>query len=114
MKEVMNDDNINFDRDGFMKNLDDWTITAAEKIAARAGIVPMTEDHWKVITTLRRHYFENHQIPTVQHICREAGLEAHRVSDLLADPKLAWRIAGLPNPGEQAKVDPETSEPTDR
>ena len=96
--------NIVFDRDGFIINPEDWSIEVAEEIAAREGIDSLSEDHWKVITALRRHYFENHQIPVMRHICRETGLAAHCVSDLLTDPGLAWRIAGLPNPGEEAKA----------
>jgi tRNA 2-thiouridine synthesizing protein E len=46
----------------------------------------------------------------MRQICREAGLSEHCVSELFIDPRLAWRIAGLPNPGEEAKVYLETSE----
>ena len=106
----MNDNHIDFDRDGFIKNPDNWSIAVAEKIAEWEGIAPMSEDHWKVITTLRKLYFINHQLPVMRHICREAGLDTQGVSNLLADPKVAWRIAGLPNPGEEAKVYMETAE----
>jgi tRNA 2-thiouridine synthesizing protein E len=106
----MSDNEIDFDPDGFLANPDDWSVELAREIAAQAGIEPLTEDHWKVITRLRKHYLDNRQIPVMRHICREAGLETHCVSDLLVDPALAWRIAGLPNPGEEAKAYLENSE----
>jgi tRNA 2-thiouridine synthesizing protein E len=46
----------------------------------------------------------------MRRICAEAGLEQHCVSDLLDNPQLAWRIAGLPNPGEEALAYMETAE----
>jgi TusE/DsrC/DsvC family sulfur relay protein len=99
-----------FDEYGFMKNSSAWKRELAVEIAANEGIAYLSEDHWKVIDELRRHYHQTGSVPVMRHICRDVGLEAHCVSDLLADPRRAWRIAGLPDPGEEARVYLETAD----
>lgn len=98
------DQDKDFDKDGFIKDPHAWDRPLAQAIAAREGLAPLGEDHWRLIDALRRRYFETGSVPVMRHMCRDAGLEAHCVSDLLADPRRAWRIAGLPNPGEEAKA----------
>lgn len=98
----MSIDDVEFDQDGFIRNPDDWSLAIAQDLARTEGISPMIGDHWKVIARLRQHYLEKSQIPAIRHVCREAGLDEHRVRALLEDPTRAWRIAGLPNPREEA------------
>lgn len=102
-----------FDADGFLRNPTAWDREVGATLAARAGIAPLSDAHWRVLETLRKHYFETGGVPVMRHICRDAGLEAHCVSELLDDPKRAWRIAGLPNPGEEAKVYLQTADLSD-
>ena len=99
-----------FDPDGFIKDPGAWNRELAQSIATREGIPQLGDDHWRVIDELRRHYFETGSVPVMRHICRDAGMEEHCISDLLANPRRAWRIAGLPNPGEEAKAYLETAE----
>jgi tRNA 2-thiouridine synthesizing protein E len=106
--------NTLFDQDGFIRDPGCWDETLAREIAAREGITQLDAAHWAVIHALRKHYFETDGVPVMRYICREAGLKDHCVSELLADPRLAWRIAGLPNPGEEAKAYMETAEFPDR
>jgi dissimilatory sulfite reductase related protein len=98
------------DEDGFIKDPQAWDRKFATAIAERDGIQGMGDDHWRVIEQLRKHYFDTGSIPVMRHICREIGLKEHCVSELLHDPRRAWRIAGLPNPGEEAKAYLESSE----
>jgi tRNA 2-thiouridine synthesizing protein E len=93
-----------FDPDGFIKDPTNWDRELAQAVASREGLAPLGEDHWRLIDALRRRYFETGSVPVMRHMCRDAGLETHCVSDLLDDPRRAWRIAGLPNPGEEAKA----------
>ncbi|MCW9057971.1 MAG: TusE/DsrC/DsvC family sulfur relay protein [Gammaproteobacteria bacterium] len=99
-----------FDEDGFIKDPQAWDRKSATAIAERDGIQDLGDDHWRVIEQLRKHYFDTGNIPVMRHICREIGLNEHCVSDLLHDPMRAWRIAGLPNPGEEAKAYLESSD----
>lgn len=103
-------DPSNFDQDGFIKDPATWNESLGKEIAAQEGITRLTDEHWQIIRQLRRHYFETGGVPVMRHMCREAGLEEHCVSELLSDPRRAWRIAGLPNPGEEAKAYMEAAE----
>jgi tRNA 2-thiouridine synthesizing protein E len=41
----------------------------------------------------------------MRHVCGVTHLEKHCVTDLFGNgSKEAWRVAGLPNPGEEAKA----------
>lgn len=106
-------DDARFDQDGYIRDPTAWDEPLAIKLAEQEGIAGLDEMHWRVIYQLRTHYFQTGSVPVMRHICRDAGLEEHCVSDLLADPRRAWRIAGLPNPGEEAKAYIETSEISD-
>lgn len=104
------DRDARFDADGFITDPHAWDRELAEEVARREGLAPLGEDHWRLIDALRQRYFETGSVPVMRHICRDAGLETHCVSDLLADPRRAWRIAGLPNPGEEAKAYMDTAD----
>jgi tRNA 2-thiouridine synthesizing protein E len=99
-----------FDEEGYILDPKTWSRDLAIRVAAREGIPRLDENHWLVIEYLRSHYHETGSVPVMRHICRDAGLEEHCVSDLLGDPKRAWRIAGLPNPGEEANAYIESSD----
>lgn len=100
----MDDSKVEFDIDGFIKDSDLWTWQLAQQLAHQEGLGELTDDHRAVIDYMRKHYLENKTIPVMRHVCKETGLEDHCVSDLLSNPEIAWRIAGLPNPGEEAKA----------
>jgi tRNA 2-thiouridine synthesizing protein E len=99
-----------FDEYGFMKDPGAWNRELAKEIAAGEGIAHLGEDHWKVIDELRRHYDETGGVPVMRQICHDVDLEAHCISELFANPRRAWRVAGLPNPGEEARVYLETAD----
>jgi tRNA 2-thiouridine synthesizing protein E len=107
-RETLSD--TQFDADGFIKDPDAWDRNLAEAIAERDGLAQLSDDHWRLIDALRKHYFETGSVPVMRHVCRDAGMATHCVSDLLADPRRAWRVAGLPNPGEEAKAYLETAD----
>ena len=94
-----------FDEDGFMLAPDAWSEAVAVEIANSSGIGQLNEDHWRVLRYLREHFLANGTLPVERNLCREVGLEHHCIEELFGnDLKRAWRIAGLPNPGEEAKV----------
>jgi TusE/DsrC/DsvC family sulfur relay protein len=94
-----------FDEDGFLLSSDRWSEPVAVDLAASSGIDQLSEDHWRVIRHLRKHFLAHGTLPVERNICREVGLEQHCIEELFGnDLKRAWRIAGLPNPGEEAKV----------
>lgn len=92
-----------FDVDGFLAESDDWTADLAEELALKAGIAKLTATHWKVIEIVRNGYFSIGALPVMRLVCRAAGLERNQAHQLFSSCTDLWRIAGLPNPGEEAK-----------
>lgn len=96
---------IETDADGFLLHPEDWNELVAAQLAENDGIAPLTEAHWSIIQTLRRHWFEVGGIPPLHHVCMENHLDPHCIPALFRDNgREAWRLAGLPNPGEEAKA----------
>jgi tRNA 2-thiouridine synthesizing protein E len=92
-----------FDEDGFLVDPQDWTRCLAEQLAEQAGIGALTARHWQVIDLVRGRYFTIGALPVMRLICRAVGLDPHQAHRLFSSCRSLWRIAGLPNPGEEAK-----------
>lgn len=102
-----------FDDDGYITDPNAWNRELAQAIAAREGLERLGDDHWQLIDAMRRHYFKTGGVPVMRHMCSDAGLETHCVTDLMSDAGRAWRIAGLPNPGEEANAYIDTADVPD-
>lgn len=88
---------------GLLENPDDWSPELAQRLAANAGIGPLTDRHWAFLMSLRDYYRKFHAPPPPHKICHDLHL-TRNCGHLLFDTCLsAWRIAGLPDPGEEAK-----------
>ena len=92
-----------FDEDGFLCEPDNWTPRLAEDLAREAGMEELTPKHWEVIHYVRERYFSIGALPVMRLVCRKAGLDPKNAHRLFSSCKSLWRIAGLPNPGEEAK-----------
>ena len=93
-----------FDRYGFLTDPGDWDETLATQIAAELKIAELTERHLAVLYALRRHYTRSRAIAPPMHICHELDKSEDCIDDLFRGPLNAWKIAGLPDPGEEARV----------
>jgi tRNA 2-thiouridine synthesizing protein E len=94
---------LNFDEDGFLINPSAWTRDTARTLAEQDGVGPLGADHWAIIFYLREHHLANGSLPVMSHVCRTMHLGKYAVDRLFGGCRMAWRIAGLPNPGEEAK-----------
>jgi len=92
-----------FDEDGFLCESATWTRNLAEELAHEAGVEELTAKHWEVIEYVRERYFSIGALPVMRLVCRAAGLDPNHAHKLFPSCKSLWRIAGLPNPGEEAK-----------
>lgn len=99
---------VPLDRDGYLRDLDDWSETVAEQLARAEGIT-LTPAHWEVIHVLRDFYRETRHAPAnralVRLVSRELGKDKGRSIYLMqlfrgrgSPALLATRIAGLPRP----------------
>jgi tRNA 2-thiouridine synthesizing protein E len=95
-----------FDREGFLRSLEDWTPEVAEQIAAREQLL-LTEAHWEVIGLLRDYYREFDSSPAMRPLVKycalklgsDKGKSIYLLSLFPGSPaKLGSKIAGLPKP----------------
>ncbi len=94
-----------FDEDGFLKDPECWNEDIARGIAKHDGTAYLTDQHWCVIRTLREHYFAHGTLPYMRHVFHLNHLDDLCYNTLFGHScREAWRIAGLPNPGEEAKT----------
>ncbi|HUX63965.1 TusE/DsrC/DsvC family sulfur relay protein [Sulfuricella sp.] len=92
-----------FDKDGFLTSPESWNEDMARRIATENGVGELGDEHWEIIRFLRKHYLEG-GLPAVSHVCRVHHFDHYCIPDLFQSMKVAWRIAGLPNPGEEANA----------
>lgn len=93
-----------FDDAGLLKNPQYWNPTLARKLASEHGIPELTEHHWAFIRQLRDYYQRFHVPPPAERICRALQLDHGCSHQLFHNCLEAWQIAGLPDPGEEAKT----------
>ena len=95
-----------FDKEGFLRNLDDWNREVAEQIALAEGI-DLTAAHWEIIELLREYYREFDSSPAMRPLvkyCRlklgeDKGRSIYLMSLFPGSPaKIGSKLAGLPKP----------------
>ena len=92
---------ISVDADGFLEEPGDWTEEVATVLAAREGIEVLTEEQLDILKYLRTYYGKHRFFPIIRSICKSVHQSRSCVADQFNDPVTAWKIAGLPNPGEE-------------
>lgn len=93
-----------FDEDGFLLAPETWTIDLARDLARGEGIPRLDYEHWRVLHFIRDYHARFGAAPLIRRVCRQSGLARNDVKRLFASCRSAWRIAGLPHPGEEAKT----------
>jgi TusE/DsrC/DsvC family sulfur relay protein len=94
---------IAFDENGLLTEPRVWNEDLAKLLAAQVGIGRLTDAHWKIIQSLRSYYAEFSVAPAMLQICKDLNMSKYCVHDLFHTCLNAWIVAGLPNPGEEAK-----------
>lgn len=93
-----------FDADGFFINPGLWSESLADRIAQADGLGPLSDLQLGLLRALRREYEKHGMVTALSHVCHITGQSADCMQRLFPNPRAAWRIAGLPNPGEEAKA----------
>ncbi|WP_024460263.1 TusE/DsrC/DsvC family sulfur relay protein [Marinimicrobium sp. LS-A18] len=97
---------LNTDKEGYLKDLGDWSPAVAEALASRENIT-LTAEHWDVIEVLRDFYREFELSPAmrplVKRVGQKLGADKGRSIYLMklfppSPAKIASKIAGLPRP----------------
>ena len=92
------------DAEGFFRPGATWTQESARSLAVLYGVGELGASHWLVIDYIRDYHERFGVAPLMRRVCRAQGLAASEIKGLFGDCLTAWRIAGLPNPGEEAKA----------
>ncbi|MGB5260454.1 MAG: TusE/DsrC/DsvC family sulfur relay protein [Gammaproteobacteria bacterium] len=94
-----------FNNEGFLRDPLLWNEDMAASIACQDGLSQLTREHWVIIRALREHYRKfGSAPPAFSHLCLANHMEKHCVAHLFRSQREAWRIAGLPDPGEEARA----------
>lgn len=92
-----------FDEDGFLMEPALWSQDLARTLAEEEGLDTLTEAHWRVIGFIREKFLRLGSLVNLRQVCRGTDLNRDQVKALFGGCRAIWRIAGLPNPGEEAK-----------
>ena len=93
-----------FDPDGFLIDPAMWSEGLAGQVAQNDGLGQLSQEQLTLLHTLRRAYARHGSVTALSHVCHLAGHSADCMQHLFPGAREAWRIAGLPNPGEEAKA----------
>lgn len=97
---------VPLDKDGFLQNLDDWSMEVAHALAAEEGIT-LSAEHVEVLQLLREFYAQFQLSPATRPLIKytalklgpEKGNSMHLNRLFNGTPaKLAAKLAGLPKP----------------
>ena len=93
-----------FDQDGFLLDHRSWSKELSRVIAEEETVGHLTEKHWRVIEHVRDKFLKLGALPNAREVCRATSLSKADIYTLFGGCLVIWRIAGLPNPGEEAKA----------
>ena len=91
------------DEDGFLIETYEWTKAYTTTKAAEANVV-LNEKHWLLIDLIRDKYLRLGALPPMRTVCKNVGVNKQEIKSQFGSCLNLWRIAGLPNPGEEAKT----------
>ncbi|MCB1758988.1 MAG: TusE/DsrC/DsvC family sulfur relay protein [Gammaproteobacteria bacterium] len=96
-------DALLLDEEGFLLDPSLWSEHSGQMLADLRGVGRLTREHWTVIHFVRDRYLRLGAIPPMRRICRSSALSRRDIKRMFGSCLEVWRIAGLPNPGEEAK-----------
>ncbi|MFH1009105.1 MAG: TusE/DsrC/DsvC family sulfur relay protein [Candidatus Latescibacterota bacterium] len=97
-KEI-NGKSIELDGDGYLADPSQWDEELAKALAQEIAIGELTDDHWKVITYVRKEH-EAGTALTMRKVAKQSGVDMKGFYQLFPDGPLkkASYIAGIPKP----------------
>jgi TusE/DsrC/DsvC family sulfur relay protein len=91
---------IAVDDEGYLVDFNDWDEEVARELAARAEVGELTPESVAMLKFIRDHYKTYNFFPIVNSICKKLHEPKGCVAEKFYNPLIAWKIAGLPHPGE--------------
>ena len=100
--KTTNQNDDQFDCEGFLQDTKFWSKDVAENLAHLHGIgeYVLSDDHWKVINFVKEYYKANGTGPPIVKVVRTTGVSLKDICKLFPCGlvKGAYRLAGLPKP----------------
>lgn len=99
-------DSQRFDKEGFLRKLEEWTPAVAAEIATSEGI-QLGDSHWELVNLIRQYYRDFDSSPSMRPLVKytrlklgaEKGKSIYLLSLFPGSPaKIGSKIAGLPKP----------------
>ena len=103
---VIDGKQLALDKEGYLKNLNDWSPDIAERLATLEEII-LKPEHWEVIELLRDFYQQRELSPSMRILVKlmnteygpVKGTSLYLLSLFPGSPaKISSKIAGLPRP----------------
>jgi|GEM_PF-447994 len=95
---------LQLDENGLLQHPQQWTPQVAQQLAEELNLDPLSDEHWTVINDMREYYQRFAVAPAIHSICHKHQQNEFWVKQLFNNSLNAWRIAGLPDPGEEARA----------
>ncbi|MFT5502906.1 MAG: TusE/DsrC/DsvC family sulfur relay protein [Gammaproteobacteria bacterium] len=96
-------DSRKLDEDGFLVDWRNWDKDFSQR---RADLMQINLDdrHWKLINFIRDRFTRLGAIPPMRRVCRSSEINRQELKQQFGSCLNVWKLAGLPNPGEEAKT----------
>lgn len=87
--------------EGYLADPDGWNENVAQALAGNEGVPQLTDGMMAIIRFMRSYYMSFQSFPVLNSVCKNVHQPRECVNDEFIDPLKAWKIAGLPEPGEE-------------
>jgi len=91
------------DKHGYLIDPLNWNRAFTERRAREAGI-ELKDRHWQLVEIIREKYLNLGALPPLRSICKAVGFDKHELKHQFGSCLNLWRMAGLPDPGEEARA----------
>ncbi len=95
---------VSVDEDGFLVNFEEWNEKIAHALAEKEGLKTLTEDQLDIMKFMRDYYRKYNFFPILRYVCKNVHQPRDCINEKFIDPVQAWKIAGLPNPGDEVRM----------
>jgi len=91
------------DEEGYLIDAYSWDRSFTERRAKEANLT-LTAQHWQLIELIRDKYLRLGALPPMRTLCKAVGIDKQVLKQQFGSCLALWKMAGLPNPGEEAKA----------
>ncbi len=91
---------VNIDDEGYLVNINDWNEQVACALAEIAGVDELTKERMEILKFIREYYKKYNFFPILNAVCKNVHQPKNCINEKFMDPLTAWKLAGLPQPGE--------------